>query len=694
MSEQFRKRLASSCATLSNGVKSCALLAALSLSLVSAASGQAASTAPREPVTKPVEKPTAAEHEAWRKTVLKTPRPANDKCYSAKYPDKGWTEVPCSKPPHKAYPPRGRIRALDVGNGPDFSAIPATGTIRETEGSFDTSSNITSECAVQCTIGTSSITCPANPSCTGSSATNSYSLQLNTKNFFGASACSGSPNGTTSPNGCSGFEQFVYESGGTGFIQYWLEKWGPPAGSSGYKACPAPHGTNCAPGGSVETTGWCEYPLYGETYCVVNAVNGTQPITEPITKLADFHVNAYTAGTAGMTTDSLAVSVTGGQANTAPGNNYFSDLGSKWTEAEFNVFGDGGGDQAVFNNNSSLTVRVGELSNTTLGPTCDEESFTGESNNFTLNDIVPTALKGSVPALVFTEVNPAPAGAPASCADALSLGDTHVHPFNGKTEYDFQAFGDFVLAQVGSDFLVHTRQTAGPQGYPGTATNTAVAVMMGRTRVAVYLQPARLVIDGKTNNLADGKTVSPAAGILVTRRGMEYRIADENGNRVTADLVKNGSEPLWMNVTVGLGRSPDKAVRGLLGNPRDKADEIFTAKGEVLKVPVNVKDLYGKYADSWRVDRAKSLFVELPPAPVGAPAKPLTAAHLSPAAKAHAITVCKAAGITNVALLDDCILDTTVLKDDDAVKVFTRIAPPRLVIKPVRLEEVKPEEVK
>jgi hypothetical protein len=32
-------------------------------------------------------------------------------------------------------------------------------------------------------------------------------------------------------------------------------------------------------------------------------------------------------------------------------------------------------------------------------------------------------------------------------------------------------------------------------------------------------------------------------------------------------------------------------------------------------------------------------------------------------------------------LLDDCVLNTTVLKDDEAVKVFTKVAPPKLVIK-------------
>ena len=100
--------------------------------------------------------------------------------------------------------------------------------------------------------------------------------------------------------------------------------------------------------------------------------------------------------------------------------------------------------------------------------------------------------------------------------------------------------------------------------------------------------------------------------------------------------------------------------------------------GVTLKVPVDVKDLYGQFADSWRVDSSKSLFVELPPAQVGAPEKPLTAKDLAPADKAHAVQVYKAAGVTDETLFDDCMFDTTVLKDDAAVKIFTK---PKLVIR-------------
>ncbi len=101
-------------------------------------------------------------------------------------------------------------------------------------------------------------------------------------------------------------------------------------------------------------------------------------------------------------------------------------------------------------------------------------------------------------------------------------------------------------------------------------------------------------------------------GVQVTDKGAEYVISDDSGDTVRVDLVKNGVEPLWMNVTVDLGRSPDSRVSGLLAIRR--------------------------------VDPAKSPFVELP----GVPEKPLTAKDLAPVDKAHAIQVCKA-GVTNEA---------------------------------------------
>ena len=663
MAMRIMKRSSFICSLPGKVLISCAMVAVLAPGFVSLgmskAAAQQAVGQPKPPAAD-TRKPTADEMEAWRRKIVHAPREKAGACYRASYPDAVWHEVPCKAIPHKASLPKvikGGVRPDQVGgnSGADFSAT-TTNNITEAEGQFD---NVTTS---------------------GSSNPTSYELQLNTAPF-NTKTCNGSTaTGVSDVPGCQGWEQYIYstDNGGEVSIQYWLEQWGPSGAT-----CKAPVSTQCN-GSNVFTDGWCPFTLSDAagnkfTDCAINSTTNTGIGTVSVASLKGNIVLSGFPADASNTVDN-AIATVSGSASTAPGVNEFTDLSTNWKEVEFNIFGDGGGSQANFDPNTTIEVRTSVASDTTLGPGCSLQSFTGESNNLTLVATASNPPKGNLPSLVFTETN---AGNPtqAPCTSAISLGDTHIHPFNGDTEYDFQAFGDFLLVEAGPNFMVHTRQVPGPPGYPGTATNTAVAVMMGRTRVAVYLQPARLVVDGKTNNLANGKTVVLPTGVQVTHKGAEYVIFDESGNTVRADLVKNGAEALWMNVTVNLGRSPDSRVRGLMGNPVDKMDEIKTAKGVTLKVPVDGKDLYGQFADSWRVDPAKSLFVELPPAQVGAPEKPLTAKDLAPADKAHAIQVCKAAGVTNEALLDDCVLDTTVLKDDAAVKIFTKVAAPKIVIR-------------
>jgi len=109
----------------------------------------------------------------------------------------------------------------------------------------------------------------------------------------------------------------------------------------------------------------------------------------------------------------------------------------------------------VFSSGSTLVPRVRVTSGTSSGPHCDLQTFTGETNNLTLGNVPPTMAELTpgpgampMPALVFTETNPALPGAPATCADAASVGDTHLKTFDGL-KYDFQASGDFLLAQSG-----------------------------------------------------------------------------------------------------------------------------------------------------------------------------------------------------------------------------------------------------
>jgi hypothetical protein len=372
------------------------------------------------PVTAPAEEPartattrepTAVERETWRKEMLATPKPKNG-CFSAGYPEKQWREVPCTTPPDKPYPPsRGgmsRIGPAVVGNGSDNSAKVAGSPLDLAEGSFD-SVSVESECNAPCSPP--DYVCPSNPTCT---STNDYSLQLNTQPFSGTVACQNSPNPTT----CQGWEQFVYDSSGYGFIQYWLLNYGP----AGPTSCPMPRSANCAPN-KVASDGWCPF---GSSDCVVNATVSVAPPSEPITSLGQLKVMGARAGTpfTSPETDSITVA-DGDTVYSAPGNNYFPDLGSLWQEAEFNVLG-ASESQAVFTGpaGSFPTTIVVRIVTNVGTPTCDPRGFTGETNNLILvpnscNSFPPIlGSSQSTPAIVFTESSSLPPPPPvcrASC---------------------------------------------------------------------------------------------------------------------------------------------------------------------------------------------------------------------------------------------------------------------------------------
>jgi hypothetical protein len=360
-------------------------------------------------------KPSAEELQNWHKAIMKIPTPKKG-CFTAEYPNTAWRETPCKTPPHKLYLPRrtGATRTQQVGGASDadFVAV-VSGNMTEAEGSFD-KANVTSECDVQCP----NQICPSNPSCIGGEA-NSFSLQLNTNPFSGTTTCESSP----TPKQCKGWEQFVYaqdqncsECIGDVFIQYWLLNFG-PAGT----ACPSP----VAPANECDTFGvvsnqWCSFQFTptGPVFCVMNGPGSASPLTVPISLLYELALIGDTAS-GGKSTDSTEM-VEGGTAFLATGGNIFPDLGTLWKDTEFNVFGNGGGSEAVFNNGAAIQVRTSVSSGITNGPACKDVSFTGESNNLTLVNSAPTAMMFSMPALVFSESNPAPSGA--TCADATSVG--------------------------------------------------------------------------------------------------------------------------------------------------------------------------------------------------------------------------------------------------------------------------------
>ncbi len=613
------------------------------------------------------------ERENWRKTIAATPRPATG-CFQARYPETKWRAVPCDYSPRKLRLPNGggiRLETVGGSNGDMTAQVP--GGITQSEGSFDSVS----------TTGESDSIVGAGK----------YSLQLNTE-FFNTSLCTGAG------ANCKGWAQFIFDDDGSTSIQYWMIKIGAPGAS-----CPTPHHTGtCAPN-SVYTDGWCPFTISGFGYCAVNSPVAHASAVSP-TALASVVLqgNAHVG-----TVSESATAFVSGIATTAPGGNYFPDLGSNWHEAEFNVFGHGNSSVANFDPNTTLVARVGVDSGVSVGPGCDLRSFTAETNNLSIINTTSTPAHNGHPSLIFTESN---TGTPnPSCSAGVSIGDTHLQTFNGLF-YDFQASGDFILAEVDSgfnvplgevsktratalpatpfnrqarqSFIVQTRQVSGAPTWPDATVNKAVAVRAGNTRVALCLAPTPLKVDGVPTALDEGNALSLPGGVSVARKGNSYFIASQDGDSVRAQINSSSTGTSWIDVSVGVGHWPNQ-VRGLLANVGGNVNQIQARDGVLLTSPFSFADLYGHYADSWRVPAKESLLsaCEEKEIEFGIPARSFYAQDLDPKVYERTRAICKASGIKAGPLLDACTLDVAVIGDDAAAKVFVNLRAPILEVRPI-----------
>lgn len=604
------------------------LLLALASNNVNATTSQSSSS-----------QPNVKELKSWRSSIMHIPRPKNG-CFTAKYPKTEWREIPCIKAPIRPYRPSHGQRPFTVGNGNDVTAEVASGHISEAIGSFDSVTGVVNEYGVN----------PDNNAFT----TNIFSLQLNSNFFLNTPACNGVTN-------CQGWAQFVYSNtSGVAFIQYWLIGYGP--------TCP----TSGGPAG----TGWISFSndCYGNSHAVM--VTGSPPLN--ISQLGQMSVTGQ-AAVGGN--DTLTMYVNGTAYSTSDLDSVVS-LANYWQNAEFNIFGDGNGSAATFNNGSqevaSLKVRTAVNSGSSSAPSCLAAGYTAETNNLYFGAYVANAAGASPASVVFTESS-ANTGNTA-CQYAASTGDTHLTTFSGL-QYDFQATGDFVLTEIGSDLMVQTRQAApviDPR-WKNTTINKAVAVQMGQTRVAVYVGPTRLTIDGKPYKLGNGEKHLVINGVQITHKDNEYVIISPKGDSVRAALFDNGMNT-WMNVTVSLSGSTQQA-RGLLGSLEGNIHELVTSHGTILNWPVSFQDLYNLYGESWRVRPEQMLLEADPTMKSGVPEKPFYVSDLKPKEAKHAVAVCKTSGITEPALLEACALDTAVLGDNEtAVKTYVHAIAPRAVM--------------
>lgn len=294
----------------------------------------------------------SARRSAWRASMKQIPLPDKG-CFTASYPVTRWQKVTCTTaPPYPLVPPKGHAKSNTVGGtSSDYVGL-VSGLLSQAEGSFPSSN-------------------------AGSS--NAYSLQLNT-GFFATPACSGA----AIPLNCAGLQQFLFESSGSAYMQYWLINWGTgcPSGWDKYVPPSDPSEIDCYKNSSAASTG-----------------------SQPITELFDMAL----IGKASGGTDTVLLDYEGGTIS-AVGADSVLDLEQGWSQAEFNIFGSGNGNEVNINADASIVVQLTLNNGTTSTPTVQDASFTGETNNLSLLGAACT-YGGATPMIQFMESNDSRANA-------------------------------------------------------------------------------------------------------------------------------------------------------------------------------------------------------------------------------------------------------------------------------------------
>jgi subtilisin family serine protease len=271
-----------------------------------------------------------------------------------------------------------------------------------------------------------------------------------------------------------------------------------------------------------------------------------------------------------------------------------------------------------------------------------------------------------------------------------SWGDPHFVTFDGLG-YHFQGVGEFVFVESDADDLtIQVRQQ--PWGSSRrVSVNTAVATEVGGQRAAIYANEATpLWIDGVPTTLNAGASISIGGSGTVIRSGDTIVIVYPGGEQLHARLRAGR-----MDVEVFLTPARSGAVAGLLGDADgDTGDDIAMRGGSVFGQPVTFGELYGGFADSWRISSGESLFDYDPGESTSTftdlsfPDATASPGSLPPDDFEAALAECQAAGITDPFVLDACVIDVG-LTDDDSFAADSAAAEnprSRLAVTPERYD--------
>ena len=268
--------------------------------------------------------PNAAQAEVWRK-ALEASGPSGIGCFVADYPSTTFKKVRCVPPPSQAPITTQKRplnvekeRPLDVEKYTGDYVLQSTTPIYAAFGSLRKVENVTS------TIGFGNVP-------------GEFNLQINTETTLPGNASGSLCSQSKNPN-CTGWLQFVYDSGGSINIQSWGINYG-------YGDCPSNLNlsdlqstqSNCG-----KRTAFFQLPPPLLKFSDLNGATLSAglfkfPANGPVTDVVKLFVNGHSYMTSG-------IDITGAYGN--------------WKNAQFNVYGNSGRDESIFNSGSLVSVEL------------------------------------------------------------------------------------------------------------------------------------------------------------------------------------------------------------------------------------------------------------------------------------------------------------------------------------------------
>ncbi|WP_203860262.1 VWD domain-containing protein [Plantactinospora mayteni] len=240
-----------------------------------------------------------------------------------------------------------------------------------------------------------------------------------------------------------------------------------------------------------------------------------------------------------------------------------------------------------------------------------------------------------------------------------SNGDPHLVTFDQRW-YDFQAVGEFLLAKS-DDVEIHVRQAAVPNSQD-MSLNSAFGLRVGASRLTFALYDGRpeIRLDGVETDFTDARTALPGGGTVTTSADDGYDVVWPDGTRANVAFIG------WWGMRILLHPAPRHKGKfiGLLGNQDgDPANDLAVRNGTTLPAQPSHEQLYGEFADSWRISQDTSLLDY----PAGTdtdtytnrdfPAKTLPADQANVAQHEAARRICAALGVVDAVAQGGCVTD-------------------------------------